>query len=178
MIPTKTLVSDRDTITVAPWTVPKITQFTQEQCDKITSPVLRVCMAKMGYNRNSPKEVVYGPVEMGGFGLHDLYVEEGIRQVSALVVHPREPKSKTGQMMRIELDRCHVQAGTADHFLEHPNTNIDYIETCWIMAIRDFLRTYNVRMEFTTHSHPVALCVEDVFIMDALRRRGECSPNE
>jgi hypothetical protein len=118
------------------------------------------------------------PVEMGGFGLHDLYVEQGIRQVSALVGHLREPKSKTGQMMRIELDWCHVQAGTADHLLEHPTTNIDYIETCWIMAIRDFLHTYNVRMEFTTHSHPVALCDEDVFIMDALRKRGECSPNE
>jgi hypothetical protein len=45
-----------------------ITQFTQEQCDKITSPILRSCMSQMGYNQNSPKEVVYGPVEMGGFG--------------------------------------------------------------------------------------------------------------
>ncbi len=155
-----------------------VTQFTQDQCDKITSPVLRSCMAQMGYNRNSPKEVVYGPLEMGGFGLHDLYIEQGIRQVSALVGHLREPKSRTGQMMRIELDWCHVQAGTAAHLLEHPETNIDYIETCWIMAIRDFLRTYKVRMEFTTHSHPVTLCDKDEFIMDALRTRGECSPLE
>jgi hypothetical protein len=94
-----------------------VTQFTQEQwCDKITSPVLRSCMAQMGYNRNSPKEVVYGPVEMGGFRLHDPYAEQGIRQVSALVGYLREPKSKTGQMMRIELDWCHVQAGTATIF--------------------------------------------------------------
>jgi hypothetical protein len=59
-----------------------VTQFTQEQRDKITSPVLSSCMAQMGYNRNSPKEVVYGPVDMGGLGLHDLYVEQGIRQRS------------------------------------------------------------------------------------------------
>jgi hypothetical protein len=132
----------------------------------------------MEYNRNSPKEVAYGPVEMGGFGLHDLYVQQGIRQVSALVGHLREPKSKTGQMMRIELDWYHVQAGTADYLLEYPNTNIDYIETCWLMAIRDLLRTYNVRMEFTTHSHPVTLCDTEEFLMDALRIRGECSLNE
>jgi hypothetical protein len=29
------------------WTV---TPFTQDQCDKITAPVLRSCMAQMGYN--------------------------------------------------------------------------------------------------------------------------------
>ena len=45
-----------------------VTQFTQDQCDRITSPILRSSMSQMGYNRNSPKEVVYGPLEMGGFG--------------------------------------------------------------------------------------------------------------
>jgi hypothetical protein len=80
--------------------------------------------------------------------------------------------------MKIELDWCHLQAGTADHLLEYPCTNIDYIETCWIMSIRDFLRMYNVRMEFTDHSHPVALCDKDEFIMDALRTRGQCTPRE
>jgi hypothetical protein len=155
-----------------------VTQFSQEQCDKITSPVLRSCMAQMGYHRNSPKEVVYGPVEMGGFGFHDLFIEQGIHQVTALVGHLREKKSTTGKMMRIELDWCHLQAGTADHLLENPFSKIDYIETCWIMSIRDFLRMYKVRMEFTAHSHPVALCEGDEFIMDALRIRGQCTSGD
>jgi hypothetical protein len=43
------------------------------------------------------------------------------------------------------------------------------------VAIRDFLRTCKVRMEFTTHSHLVTLCDKNEFIMDALRTRGECS---
>jgi hypothetical protein len=155
-----------------------VTQFTQQQCDKITSPVLRSCMAQMGYNWNSPKEVVYGPVEMGGFGFHDLSIEQGIHQVTALVGHLREKKSNTGKMMQIELDWWQLQAGTADHLLENPFTEIDYIESCWIMAIRDFRRMYNVRMEFTEHSHPVALCEGDEFIMDALRTRGQCTPKQ
>jgi hypothetical protein len=46
------------------------------------------------------------------------------------------------------------------------------------MAIRDFLRTYNIRMEFTTHSHPVTLCEGDEFLMDALPLRGNCSPSQ
>jgi hypothetical protein len=80
--------------------------------------------------------------------------------------------------MKIELDWCHLQAGTADHLLENPSTQINYIETCWIMSIRDFLRMYNVRLEFTEHSHPVPLCESDEFIMDAMRLRGQCTPND
>jgi hypothetical protein len=121
-----------------------VTQFTQEQCDKITSPILRSCMSQMGHNRNSPKEV-YGPEELGGF--HDLFIEQGIHQVTALVGHLAKKTSKTGNMMKIELDWCHLQAGTGDHLLENFCTQIDSIETCWIMSIRDFLRMYNVRME-------------------------------
>jgi hypothetical protein len=32
-----------------------VTQFTQAECNRISSPVLRACMSKMGYNRNMPK---------------------------------------------------------------------------------------------------------------------------
>jgi hypothetical protein len=48
-----------------------VTQFTQLECDQITSQVIRACLSKMGYNCNSLKEVVYGPRELFGFGIHD-----------------------------------------------------------------------------------------------------------
>jgi hypothetical protein len=46
------------------------------------------------------------------------------------------------------------------------------------MSIRDFLRMYDVRMDFTEQSYPVALCDGDEFIMDALRTRGQCTARE
>jgi hypothetical protein len=52
-----------------------VTQFTQVECDQITSPVIRAGLSKMGYNCNLPKEVVYGPRELFGFGIHDYYIE-------------------------------------------------------------------------------------------------------
>ena len=154
-----------------------VTQFSQKECDMIVSPVLRTCLSKMGYNRNMPKEVVFGPVELGGLGMHDLYIEQGIRQILALVGHLRQ-NSETSKMMTIELQWCQVQAGTSDHLLESPSTEIDYIETCWIMAIRDFLRTYELRMQFSSSSLPSLQCDDDEFIMDALRLRGQCSALE
>jgi hypothetical protein len=63
-----------------------VTQFTQSECNDITSPVLRACLSKMGYV-NMRREVVYGPVEMGGLGAHDYFIEQGIQQVSMLGGH-------------------------------------------------------------------------------------------
>jgi hypothetical protein len=59
-----------------------VTQFTQEQYDKITSSIIRVSMTQMGNYRSTPKEVVYGPLDIGGLGFHDLFTEQGIHQVT------------------------------------------------------------------------------------------------
>jgi hypothetical protein len=117
-----------------------VTQFTQLECDQITSPVIQACLSKMGYNRNLPKEVVYGPKELFGYGIHDYYIEQGICQLTALVGHIRQ-NSETGRLMRIKLQWCQAQAGIASHLLGDTSAPIDYIETCWIMCICDFLRT-------------------------------------
>ena len=151
-----------------------VTQFTQQQCDNITSPALRASLSKMGYNCNMPKEVIYGPPELLGIGMHDYYVEQGIHQLLAMFGHYRQ-FSETNKLMRIELQWCQVQAGTRKKLLAEPGDNIDYIETCWIMCIRDFLRTYGLSIDITTHEEPADQSLFDEFIMDALRDRGECT---
>ncbi len=130
-----------------------VTQFTQKQCDRISSPVLRACLSQMGYNSNMPREVVYGPTDIGGIGMHDLYIEQGIKQITTLVGHVRQD-SDTGRMMVNQLQWCQVQAGTSISLLESPRVPIDYIEDCWIMCIRDFLATYNFRIEIIDEARP------------------------
>ena len=126
---------------------------------------------EMHYNRNMPKEVVYGTQSLFGLGLHDYYIEQGINQISTLVGHIRQA-SDTGDMMRIELQWCQTQAGTNSHLLEDP-TN-----PCWIMSIQDFLRTYGLRIDLTSCTIPVLQCAGDEFIMDALREQGGCTSTE
>ena len=155
-----------------------VTQFTQAQCDLISSPVLNVCLTKMGYNKHMPREVVYGPKQMGGLGLHDLYIEQGIKAVTALVGHLREPASQTAKMMLVELQWCQVQAGTAINLLEEPSTPIEYIETCWIMNIRSFLDTYNLRIDLTQAAPPAPACENDAFIMDSIRTSNLCTASQ
>ena len=148
-----------------------VTQFTQQQCDIITSPVLRACLTKMGYNCNMPKEVIYGPPELFGIGVHDYYIEQGVQQLVTLFGHIRQT-SETSKMMRIELQWCQVQAGTGKHLLADPTDEINYIETCWMMSIRDFLRTYGLSIDLTATSLPKLQSTKDEFLMDAIRQRG------
>ena len=125
-----------------------ITQFTQAQCDQITAPVISAVLASLGYNRNMPRTVVYGPIRLGGIGLHDMYIEQGIRQIMLLVGHIRQ-ESETSFLIEASIQWCHIQAGSEFHLLEHPDFPVDYIENCWIMCIRDFLRTFGLSMSFT-----------------------------
>ena len=119
-------------------------------------------------------EVVYSLTKLFGLGMHDLYIEQGIKQVSTLIVHIQQA-SNTGNMMRIELQWCQLKAGTAMSLLTDPEDPIDYIETCWIMGVRDFLRTYGYKIDFSHTTLPTVQCEQDEFIMDALRLRGQCS---
>jgi hypothetical protein len=125
----------------------------------------------------SPKEVIYGPRELFGLGIHNYYIEQGIQQLTALLGHVRQD-SETSRMVRIELHWCQLQAGTEKHLLGDPTDPIDYIETCWIMCIRDFLRTYNQSVEFTATTLPRVQCSGDEFIMDGIQLRGGCTATE
>ena len=81
--------------------------------------------------------------------------------------------------MRIEHHWCQVQAGIDRNLLSDTEIPIDYIETCWIMGIRDFLRTYKLKIDLTDDSIPhTNQRVGDELIMDAIQTRGECSPTE
>ena len=141
------------------------------------SPVLRVRLSKMGYNPNMPREVVYGPSELGGLAFADYFIEQGIAHVSMLVGHLRQG-SETARLIKIALQWCQVQAGTAIHLLASPQVPIEYIETCWIMCLRSFLCTCDLRIDLTELEQPTLLCCGDEFIMDALRTRGSCTVTE
>ena len=42
-------------------------------------------LPKMGYNRHTARAIVYGAEEHGGIGVENLYAEQSIEQIKALV---------------------------------------------------------------------------------------------
>lgn len=75
-------------------------------------------------------------------------------------------------MMRSEIAWCQLQAGTDENILLTPETDIGYIEQCWITGIRDFQHTFEIRLDLTTSPRQRVQCEHDVFLMDAFRRSG------
>ena len=68
--------------------------------------------------------------------------------------------------------------GIGDCLLTNVAPNIDYIETCWIMGLRDFLRKYEVSLEFTAPNLPKLQCEGDQFLMEAFCSSEKYTPSE
>ena len=50
----------------------------------------RFALPKMGLNRNTPKALLYGPMELGGLELHDMYTEQLIQHTIKIQQHIRQ----------------------------------------------------------------------------------------
>ena len=62
-----------------------ITKFKQKECNDIQSKFYKYALPKMGINRNTPRAMLFGPIEMGGAGLFDIYtaqIEQHIIQIT------------------------------------------------------------------------------------------------
>jgi hypothetical protein len=53
-----------------------VTLFTEKQCINIQKPFIHALLPKLGFNRNTPRVVIYGPTSLGGMELMDLRVEQ------------------------------------------------------------------------------------------------------
>jgi hypothetical protein len=66
------------------------TGFTRQELATIQRGPLQVLLSVMGFNRDMPLEVVFGPAHLGGIGLRHLYVEQRYVKTSPLLRHIRQ----------------------------------------------------------------------------------------
>ena len=53
-----------------------VTTLTEKELSKIQGAPVQALLSGMGYNRNMPKEVVFGSTRYGGIGIRHLYIEQ------------------------------------------------------------------------------------------------------
>jgi hypothetical protein len=51
------------------------THFQEKDLNKIKNKAHMTFLPKIGYNRHTPRAVVYGPAECGGIGIKNLFVK-------------------------------------------------------------------------------------------------------
>jgi hypothetical protein len=131
-------------------------------------------LLKMGFNRKYPHVVCYGPLEFGGLTFRDLFTEQGALRIKSLMEHIYHD-TETGKMIMIAIQSLQMEAGTAAHLLTDPTPPLVYIEPCWILAIRQFMATHQLSLEFKTSWNFRLARDKDAYIMDVFRLDGRWS---
>ncbi|CAJ1959753.1 unnamed protein product [Cylindrotheca closterium] len=75
-----------------------LTFFSQQEWDKILSPVLRAAVPKAGICRNFPRAMVYAPIALQGVGVPHPYGLQVIKHLDMLLRHPAN-QTKTGAFL-------------------------------------------------------------------------------
>jgi hypothetical protein len=133
----KTKLSSTST---SPSTAPYHT--TQHSSNTANWPPVCATLDRIGINRNTSRDTVFGSSLYGGLGFQHLFVEQGIAQLQLLIRHLRADTSQ-GSLMLIGLSWWHLTAGYSSPLWENPTSNISYVEHSWYNSIKDFLQYAN-----------------------------------
>jgi len=76
------------------------TSFLERDCWYIMAPALKVGLNLCGTVRTLPHQIVFGPEELLGLGIHDIYMAQGLMHLQALSVFGPMDVSLTGKLIR------------------------------------------------------------------------------
>jgi hypothetical protein len=84
--------------------------FTKEQLTNIQRRAMAQIIPKCGFNRNTKRDIIFGPMELGGANFWHLYDQQGIGQVQLFLKHWRT-NSTAGQLLRCLLHWAQYAVG-------------------------------------------------------------------
>jgi hypothetical protein len=100
-------------------------------------------IAKCGYNCNTKRAIIYGPLEYGGGNFRRLHDQQGIGQVHLFMQHWRT-KTTAGKLLRCAVEWAQYCIGTSIPFLEDVTTNLlPHFESKWLKSLREYLAHIN-----------------------------------
>ena len=106
-------------------------------------------LPKIGFNRKSPKTVLRGPHQYGGYGDPALYTVKGYKQLQFLIGHLRN-KDDIGKMLKQKLEYLQLTAGIKQPVMQRgvPYIWIRWVEPTWMTDIKQFLSTIDSGLDF------------------------------
>jgi hypothetical protein len=144
--------------------------LSRTKLESIESKMITAILPKMGYNRNMPREVVFGPYEYGGIGLLSLYIAQGVLHVMLALGQFRLNEGQVANALHIALSWSHRVAGTTVSPLVDVDTPLPHLQKGWIPNTRKFLRESNSKLGFVESENIKQMREHDRVIMqDAVR---------
>jgi len=152
--------------------------FTPLQLIEVHRIAMPAIFSKCGYNQKTKKEILYGPVRLGGAGFRDLSVVQGISQLTTFVRHWRKPDSQAGKLVRIAVAWMQFIVGTGIPLLYDTHTLMPHLESQWIKSLRDFLARIQAKLDLAETFIPSIPREKDAFIMDLVLQSGTFTNKE
>jgi hypothetical protein len=130
---------------------------------------MKVIVASCGFNRNTRKEILYGPQALGVASFRHLYILQGIHQTLMFIWHQRR-QSKADQLLRIAtIAWFQEQTGVSYSILDNVHSPLSQLESKWLNCLWQFLSSIDARLQLNQPTVPPVQHLYDAHIMDVIQ---------
>ena len=151
--------------------------FSFKELDKIQRRAIRATFAKCGFNRNTKRAILFGPVRLGGGSFRHLYTVQGVGQITTFLKSWRS-SSQSGSLLRIAVHWAQYAIGTGCSFLTDVTTDLPHMEVKWLQSLREYLKHVDGTIEIDADGVLPVQRANDFYIMDAIIQSGRFTPKE
>ena len=152
--------------------------MSQTQLDTIERSAMSIIVPRCGFNRHTKKEILYGPLDLGGASFRSLWIQQGIGQVHLFMRQWGRKNTQGGKLSRIALSWFQVQAGVSFPILEYPNRPLPQLESKWIASMRSFLAKIAAKIVIDDFDPPKLQRLHDFNIMDVVQDSRQFTDSE
>lgn len=143
-----------------------VSSLSLHEANKIQGATAQKFLSRIGFNRNLPSEVTYGPIKLGGVGFRDLFTLQGTEKCMFLIRMLRIDRPAT-RIFRIYIQWCQRYAGMSNPILEDVQTILPQLmNEKWISTLRTFLQISQIELHISSLRNYCIQCSNDRHIMD------------
>ena len=142
--------------------------LTYAQLDRVQRTAMTIIVARCGYNRNTKREIVYGPMSYGGANFRHLYMHQGVGQISMFMRHWRQPTTIPGKLLKCAVAWNQMTAGTSYSIFQRVHDVLPHMESKWLASMRTFMSKINANLELDITGVPPTQRINDSHIMDMI----------
>lgn len=129
---------------------------------------MTIIEAKCGFNRNTKREILYGPQAYGGANFRHLYMYQGVGQITTFMRHWRQANTIPGKLLKCAVAWTQMTAGTSFFIFQQVHTELPHLESKWFVSMRNFMAQINASFELDNSGVPLIKRKNDAHIMDAI----------
>jgi hypothetical protein len=115
------------------------TTITEKEWEHIMTPVLLAGLPRAGLARTFPRDILYGPTKVQGFGVIHPWYHQQLLHLIALLEHTQQ-HTMTGQLLSTSYEQLRLEMGTPGFITDTPFQIMkSTITHTWITDLWNFL---------------------------------------